>query len=284
MNNNIKLKSFKEIMNSNNNSIATTKDNNIYKLTGNIYNGYEDGIETISLNAKSSKKNLTLEYVKGQNNLNINLGDMVKNNLFDYNKYNTMLEEYLDNCDSKRDKASVSALFLATIMPKMNYFWGGGHGEDKVSLGIDYNWGKPSLVTVSGSDNTGNYIPKSLDCSGFISWCFKQAGIDDTKTDLLSSDFLELGTEYKVTDKEVTNVLKVGDLAYMEGHIGMVIDVDSKDNLVTVAHCSGSGGGMNITTISTETGLITNDETGSDINRVGKEYFTDFIVLDYDNL
>ena len=80
-----------------------------------------------------------------------------------------------------------------------------------------------------------------------------------------------------ITSADVYNKVEPGDLAYMSGHIGVIIS--KKDNNLVIAHCSGSGEGMNITKISTETGKVVEDSSKPD--RVGKNYFTDVIAMDY---
>ena len=69
----------------------------------------------------------------------------------------------------------------------------------------------------------------------------------------------------------------------MEGHIGLVVGVDVENKEVKIAHCSYSGAGMNITTMSTETGKIVDDSIGSTgTNREGLEYFTHITLFNYD--
>ncbi len=236
--------------------------------------------ETSPLEVILNKEESSLKYEIGKNNLNNSLEELVKEGNFDFKVYNMALNKELSKVETKREKAVVSALFIATIMPKMNYFWGGGHGT--VQKGLDETWGSAKLVTAEGSETTNTYVSSSLDCSGFISWCFKQAGINGEKEDYLTEDLSQLGENYDVTEEGVSNKIKIGDLAYMEGHIGMIVNIDEDE--VTVAHISGSGEGTNLTTISTKTGLITKDETGCDTNREGKSYFTKFISIDYEKM
>lgn len=221
-----------------------------------------------------------LKYKEEKNNLNQSLEQLVKEGKFDFKEYNIKLNKELSKVETKREKAVVSALFIATIMPKMNYFWGGGHG--KVEKGLDETWGQEKLVTAEGSETTNTYVPSSLDCSGYISWCFKQAGISGTIEDYSSEELSKLGQSYDVTEEGVTDKIKTGDLAYLDGHIGMIVNINKDE--VTVAHISGTGKGTALTTVSTKTGLITKDETGCDVNRVGNKYFTNFISVDYEKM
>ena len=106
---------------------------------------------------------------------------------------------------------------------------------------------------------------------------------------------MALGDSISITDSEVLEFTKAGDVGWMDGHVGVVIDVDKEQKEITCAHLSGSGWGMNITTINTETGLVTKDDQGalpevdkngntvSAVKRVGKEYFTNVVSVPYED-
>lgn len=198
---------------------------------------------------------------------------------YDHEYYETLLEKTLKSATGERAKSVAAALFLATSFPHMNYFWGGGH--DKISIGLDPSWGEPKVVTAAGSKTTGTKQPNSLDCSGYISWALKNGGYDISKP-MVTSELEKLGEKVPITKANENNI-KVGDLAYMQDHVGMIINVDK--NVITVSHCSGSGDGMNITKMDTNTGIVIEDWNGRETTntRVGKTYFTDIVKVNYQN-
>lgn len=194
---------------------------------------------------------------------------------YDYNYYQNLFTKTLSLATDERTKSTMAAIFLATSFPHMNYFWGGGH--DKICDGLDPTWGEPRFVTSEGSETTGTSQPNSLDCSGYISWALKNGGYNIDKP-MSTWDLEKTGNKVPITSANQNNI-QVGDLAYMEGHIGMVIRVEG--NEITVSHCSGTGG-MSITKMNTTTGLVTED-WNKEANRVGEPYFTDIIKVNYDN-
>lgn len=210
--------------------------------------------------------------------------------------YQSKLKETLEKATGTRNKTVAAAIFLATEFPKLPYFWGGGHEcpiEDLV--GINSKWGNPEKIIFGGDDyyTVGDEFPYSLDCSGFITWCLKNGGYN-IENCLGSSDCQELGPSTSITSPEVLGTAKIGDIGWMPGHVGMIVDINKDTNEITFAHISGSGYGMGLTTISTKTGKITKDEQGAlpktDKNndpitdykeRVGEEYFKEIISLPY---
>lgn len=194
---------------------------------------------------------------------------------YDYNYYQNLFTKTLSLATDERTKSTMAAIFLATSFPHMNYFWGGGH--DKICDGLDPTWGELRVVTAEGSETTGTSLPNSLDCSGYISWALKNGGYNIDKP-MTTWELEKTGDMVPITSANQNNI-QVGDLAYMEGHIGMVIRVE--ENEITVSHCSGTGG-MSITKMDTTTGLVTED-WNKEANRVGEPYFTDIIKVNYDN-
>lgn len=190
---------------------------------------------------------------------------------YDYEYYQRILDDMLNNVSDTRSKTVVASLFLATAFPHLPYFWGGGH--EYISDGVDPAWGSPKVVTAGGSDTTGKTLPNSVDCSGYVSWSLKNGGYDIDKP-MVTTELKELGTTSQLKGSSP----QTGDFAYMDGHIGMVVNVEGSK--ATVTHCSGSGGGMNITTLDTKTGLVIEDATNPE--RVGKEYFDQIVHIDYE--
>ena len=194
---------------------------------------------------------------------------------YNYEYYQNLFNKTISKASDERTKSTMAAIFLATSFPHMNYFWGGGH--DTICEGLDPTWGQPKVVTAEGSTTTGTEMPNSLDCSGYVSWALKNGGynIDGPMT---TYDLENIGNKTPITTATQNNI-QAGDLAFMEGHVGMIIKVDG--NEITVSHCSGTGG-MNITKMDTTTGLVTED-WNQEANRVGKTYFTDVIKVNYNN-
>lgn len=192
---------------------------------------------------------------------------------YDFEYYQKLFNKVLSMASDERTKSTMAAIFLATSFPHMNYFWGGGH--DKICNGLDPTWGQPRVVTAEGSESTGTERPNSLDCSGYVSWALKNGGYN-IEGPMTTWDLEKIGNKIPITAATQNNI-QVGDLASMEGHIGMIIKVDG--NEITVSHCSGTGG-MNITKMDTTTGLVTED-WNKEANRVGQPYFTDIIKVNY---
>lgn len=208
------------------------------------------------------------------------------------------LEKELKTAENTRDRTVIAAKFLSTKFPKLPYFWGGGHDQTVQELkGIDLSWGQKKKVTKANSTNykVGKEYFNSLDCSGFVSWCLVNGGYP-LKYVKRASEFDIFDQKRSLTDKDILNDVKPGDLAWMDKHIGIIIDVNQETKELTIAHVSGSGGGMNITTQSTVTGKITKDDVGVNYdinirdknnnptlleNRVGSDYFTHIIPVSY---
>lgn len=192
---------------------------------------------------------------------------------YDYEYYQNLFNKTISMASDERTKSTMAAIFLATSFPHMNYFWGGGH--DKICNGLDPTWGQPRVVTAEGSESTGTERPNSLDCSGYVSWVLKNGGYN-IEGPMTTWDLEKIGNKIPITAATQNNI-QAGDLASMEGHIGMIIKVDG--NEITVSHCSGTGG-MSITKMNTATGLVTED-WNKEANRVGQPYFTDIIKVNY---
>lgn len=212
-----------------------------------------------------------------------------------FSKMQKEFDKEISNCKTPREKAVVAAKFLATRFPKLPYFWGGGHELSKNDMiGIGNKFGSYQEIIYGGGDNypVGESFIYSYDCSGFVSWCLINSGFSGINSPLGDRDLAALGKEeVSITSENIENRVKPGDLATQNGHIGIVINVDKKNHEVSIAHISEGGGGMNITTQSTKTGLITKDDIGNtkDLNkngetketRIGKPYFTDIVLMDY---
>ncbi len=137
------------------------------------------------------------------------------------------------------------------LVGKVNYFWGG----KSYVIGWDSCWGTIQKVWSAGSSTTGTYRPFGLDCSGFIDWALRNAG--------LHSD----GHWY--IDRNLTAVSQAdalpGDLALYPdaSHVGMVVGRNEAGKLL-VCHCS-----------SGQNNVVITEFTASGFTVVGRLSFMD---------
>ncbi|MGD9678877.1 MAG: C40 family peptidase [Vulcanibacillus sp.] len=136
---------------------------------------------------------------------------------------NNLIQNAPEFSSKKQEKLYETAL---SIVGKVKYFWGG-----KSSAGWNDKWGKPTLVTSPGNETTGKYIPLGLDCSGYVDWVYKTAGIGN----MLSSGgtAYQWGQSYPISSDE----LQIGDLAFLQmpnssgiNHAGIYIGKDEDNN------------------------------------------------------
>ena len=80
------------------------------------------------------------------------------------------------------------------------------------------------------------YLPNSMDCSGFISWCMYNAGFDPGDIGAGPApnvfDLTDLGKMVRITEESLDEV-KIGDLFSQNGHIAILIGI--KDGLYYIA-------------------------------------------------
>lgn len=119
-----------------------------------------------------------------------------------------------------------------SIVGKVKYFWGG-----KSSVGWNNKWGELTLVTSPGNETTGEYIPFGLDCSGYVDWVYKTAGIGNMLS--RGGTSYQWGQSYPISNDE----LQIGDLAFLQmpnssgiNHVGIYIGKDDENNNL-YAHC-----------------------------------------------
>lgn len=127
-----------------------------------------------------------------------------------------------DDLDPARRNAVQTALQL---VGKVNYFWGG----KSYVIGWDSRWGQLAKVWSAGNSTTGTYRPFGLDCSGFIDWALRNAGLH-------SDGHWYIGTN--LTAVSQADALP-GDLALYPdaSHVGMVVGRNEAGKLL-VCHCS----------------------------------------------
>ena len=142
--------------------------------------------------------------------------------------------------DPKRKAIIQTALSLVGKVP---YFWGG-----KSAAGWNDAWNQPRLVTAAGSSSTGKYKPYGLDCSGFVDWVYRTAGIGDM---LSPSPYGGIRGPWKVSYAIKESELLPGDLVIMYdpdktskvNHIGIFYGHDANGKNLYI-HCSSSGSGV----------------------------------------
>jgi len=145
-----------------------------------------------------------------------------------------VLDALPDDLDPARREAVQTALQL---VGKVNYFWGG----KSYVIGWDPRWGQLAKVWSAGNSSTGTYRPFGLDCSGFIDWALRNAG--------LHSD----GHWY--INRNLTAVSQAdalpGDLALYPdaSHVGMVVGRNEAGKLL-VCHCSSGQNNVVVTEFS----------------------------------
>lgn len=146
----------------------------------------------------------------------------------------TEYAEYVNSISDSNRKAIIEA--GVSLVGKVSYFWGG-----KSPAGWNDDWGRQRLVTSAGSKSTGTYRPYGLDCSGFVDWCYKTAGIGN----MLSKGGTgwQWGQSYAIDASD----LQPGDLVFQnvgasaENHVGLYLGIDENGNNLYL-HCSGSRG------------------------------------------
>jgi len=230
--------------------------NNLESLGANLISGFYDYSK--SLSEKLNKEQLTEN--------------------FDYKYYSNILNMLMkDPNKTTREKAAAAGIFLTTIFPHMDYFWGGGHGDDTV--GVNPDWGKDRRVTAPDSKSTGHIRDYALDCSGFTSWALRTAGLEGVTSGELDNTFYRFGTTVPITSSGI----QPGDVAHVSGHVGLVVAVNG-DNII-VAHSTGDSlsapgdSGMDLTEISTKTGKVVEDALS--IYGSGGTCFTEIIKVNY---
>lgn len=143
----------------------------------------------------------------------------------------TVLNALPDDLSPDRHKAVETALQL---VGKVNYFWGG----KSYVIGWDSRWGQLMKVTSDGSSTTGTFRPFGLDCTGFMDWTLRNAGLP-------SDGHWYIGTNLtEVTQAEALP----GDMALYPdaSHIGMVVGRDSAGKLL-ICHCSSGANNVVVT-------------------------------------
>ncbi len=139
------------------------------------------------------------------------------------------------NLSDKR-KAVIKA--ACSLVGKVNYFWGGKSS----AIGWDSEWGKLKLVTAEGSKTSGSMRPFGLDCSGFITWVWRNAG-------MLASDIGNGTMEQYGNCRPITWADAIpGDVAFYNdlSHVGIVAGF-AEDGSPLIVHCASGPNNVVIT-------------------------------------
>lgn len=145
-----------------------------------------------------------------------------------------VLQRLPDDLSPERRAAVETA---CKLVGKVNYFWGGKSS----AIGWDPRWGTLMKVTSPGNDTSGTYRPFGLDCSGFLDWVLKNAGLP-------SDGHWYIGRN--LTAVSTANA-KPGDFALYpdSSHIGVVVGRNEAGKLL-ICHCASGQNNIVITEFS----------------------------------
>ncbi len=149
-------------------------------------------------------------------------------------------QEVIDNLpESLSDERKSVVIKACSLVGKLTYFWGGKSS----AIGWDPEWGKMKLVTAEGSRSTGCMRPFGLDCSGFVTWSFINAGFSASSIGHGTSSQVSKGTRISLS------LAQPGDLAFYNdiSHVGIVGGKDESGNILVI-HCSSGANNVVITT------------------------------------
>jgi hypothetical protein len=133
---------------------------------------------------------------------------------------------------------------------RLPYYYSGGHsaingvGRSVWSFyGVDPDWGTKGPFYYA---KYGMYPAYGPDCSAFVAWAMKNAGISISSVST-SSSFLNLAGVQNVSLLQADFAeIKPGDLLHHPGHIELIISVDPASNMLKTAEASGKNGGLRI--------------------------------------
>ena len=96
-------------------------------------------------------------------------------------------------------------------------------------IGWDSRWGTPMEVTAAGDSSTGTMRPFGLDCTGFIDWVLRNAGLPSDGNWYIGVNLTEVSRSEALP----------GDIALNAdaSHVGIIVGRDENGNLL-VCHCS----------------------------------------------
>jgi cell wall-associated NlpC family hydrolase len=126
----------------------------------------------------------------------------------------------------------------ASLVGKVNYFWGGKSS----AIGWDSAWGVMRKVTAAGSPSSDSIRAFGLDCSGFVTWVFNNSGMS-----------LGYGTSGQKAASTLVSAASVqaGDIVFVSdySHVGIVVGRDASGNILVI-HCSSGANNVVLATAS----------------------------------
>ena len=184
-------------------------------------------------NGTYSDISCTIKRVFNNNMNNITLSTTLTPCNNNWNTYNNELAKLMQEAGYKtRTAVALAADYLARFDYKVAYSWGG----KSLSTGINPKWGCEASVTkdvCTKSTGTMKCI-YGMDCTGYTSWAFFQAGFSK---DILRTSSQSTGmwgnfdaSKHKYSFKNNQNLfsqIKPGDIVWTEGHVGIVIGTSS---------------------------------------------------------
>lgn len=133
-----------------------------------------------------------------------------------------VLDALPNDLSEKRREVVETAL---SLVGKVNYFWGGKSS----AIGWDSQWGTLQKVTAAGSTTTDTYRPYGLDCSGYVGWVLRNAGLRNDGNWYIGQNLIAVSASTALP----------GDFALFsdESHIGIIVGRTEGGRLL-VCHCS----------------------------------------------
>lgn len=169
-----------------------------------------------------------------------------------------------------RSAVALAADYLAKFNYKVAYSWGG----KSLSTGINPRWGCEARVTKEiCTKKTGDMkCIYGMDCTGYTSWAFFQAGFSkdvlrtSSQSEGMWGEFSAHKHKYSFRgNQDKIKEIKPGDIVWTEGHVGIVLGTSADKLKVANMH-----EGVQISFIKTSNGYSTN----------GDKNFTHFVLFD----
>lgn len=221
---------------------------------------------------------LVFDNIYLDNNLNKNMKEVIEH--YPTGKegfiqdYTNLLKIRLNNVQTDRERAVVTALFFALDFPKMDYNLGGCH-----DLGSEDAFLPENIISELVEDN-------EFDCSSLLTCCLKSGGFKisditrDKRTSVNSWD-IEAMNSFRLD----SGLGRPGDAVYFEGssHVGIIVGTNQRKNELAIVHSSASGDGVSILIVDSNTGKVKNNygTESDDKLKVGNQYFTHIVPIEY---
>lgn len=147
--------------------------------------------------------------------------------------------------DGLADARKSVVLKAYSLVGHVSYYWGG----KSTSQGWDERWGNPAYVSADGFEDEYVLRTYGLDCSGYVSWVFCNAGAMDEIGAIGNGSSNQWAKSSDVSDAEALP----GDLAFFAApgerpinHVGIVVGKND-DGQMMVAHCSSNSNNVVVT-------------------------------------